>query len=61
MPSCDRTNCPINTTMNQGSEYRMTSRLSAGAIALCLFASWPAFSEIVSTLEQQTPCSCNHL
>ncbi|MDG1662631.1 MAG: DUF4139 domain-containing protein [Pseudomonadales bacterium] len=54
MPSCDRTSCPINTTTNQGSEYCMASRLSAGAIALCLFASWPAFSEFVSTLEQQT-------
>ena len=53
MPSCDHASCPIIAT-NKAFVHRMTSRLSAGAIALCLFTSWPAFSEIVSTLKQQT-------
>lgn len=53
MPSCDHASCPIIAT-NKASVHRMTSRLSAGVIALCLFTSWPAFSEIVSTLKQQT-------
>ena len=53
MPSCDHASCPINATI-KAFEHCMNSRLSAGALALCLLTSWPAFSDIVSTLEQQT-------